>query len=348
MKIPGEELIITMWKSLVDQGVGGILRPWHERRVEGQRLQIRRAEMLLIAQTELDIKKMASGEAIYCSDGTVRLLGKDVGEVDGAFERIEPTVGDTNLADLAISAGKAEAVKREINVAKAIMHAETELSSGVDEPVDENIDGDWIFAWREYAGRISSEELQALWGKVLAGEVKKPGTFSMRTLEFLKCLTKGEAEVIEKIARFVVGNAIAKELADFYKTKDVIFKDFLLVQNLGLIAGVESLGLQMQYSSRVSDRYVNYLFAGTKVVIIEDPDAAKMINIPAYSVTPLGLEVFRLSGVGVDAEYVEELAKLVVKQAATVKIADFVSTGKNEGNYFNERLVKSSSNDASA
>ncbi|WP_137822561.1 DUF2806 domain-containing protein [Pseudomonas sp. D(2018)] len=348
MKMLGEDLIIKMWESLVDKGIGGILRPWHEQRLDKQRLQTRRAEMLLIAQTELDVKKIASGEAVYCSDGSVKLLADNRGRVGDAFEKIEPDVGDISVVDLAVSAAKSESVKREINVAKAIMYAETELSSGAEDSVDEDIDGDWIFAWREYAGRVSSEELQALWGKVLAGEVKKPGTYSMRTLEFLKCLSRGEAEVIERVARFVITNAIAKNLEDFYKSKGVVFKDFLLLQNLGLIAGVESLGLQMQYSSRVSDRYVNYMFAGAKIIIIEDSDASKMISIPAYSVTPLGLEVFRLSGVSADLDYVEEVARLISQQVSTVKIADFVPTGKEEGNYFNERLVKPLSGDPAA
>lgn len=347
MKMLGEELVVKMWESLVDKGVGGILQPWHMKRLEKQRLQIRREEMLLIAQTEVDVKKIASGEAVYCADGSVKLLGVGQGEGFGTHDKIEPVVGDLSLVDLAVSAGKAETVKREVNVAKAIMHAEAELSTGADETVAEKIDGDWLFAWREYAGRVSSEELQALWGKILAGEVRKPGTFSMRTLEFLKCLVKGEAETIEGIARFVVSDFIVKKLDEFYKGKGIVFSHFLLMQNLGLIAGVESVGLQVKLGSRVEGRYVNYLFVGSKVVIIEDPEPSKIMTVPAYSVTPLGKEVFRLSGVSVDSDYLEEVAKIFVPQAATVKIADFVPIGEGQGQCFNERLVSLSPNDTS-
>ena len=47
---------------------------------------------------------------------------------------------------------------------------------------------------------MSSEELQTLWGRVLAGEIKSPGTFSLRTLEFLKNTSHEEALKIAKLA----------------------------------------------------------------------------------------------------------------------------------------------------
>ena len=36
---------------------------------------------------------------------------------------------------------------------------------------------------------MSSEELQTLWGRTLAGEIKSPGSYSLRTLDFLKNLS---------------------------------------------------------------------------------------------------------------------------------------------------------------
>ena len=41
-----------------------------------------------------------------------------------------------------------------------------------DEQVDTKIEFDWIMRFFDAVGNISNEELQRLWGKVLAGEMK--------------------------------------------------------------------------------------------------------------------------------------------------------------------------------
>ncbi|MFZ4702978.1 MAG: DUF2806 domain-containing protein [Candidatus Methylumidiphilus sp.] len=43
---------------------------------------------------------------------------------------------------------------------------------------------------------------------MLAGEVKSPGNYSIRTLEFLRGLSKEEAEIISKMAGYVIQDRI--------------------------------------------------------------------------------------------------------------------------------------------
>ena len=51
-----------------------------------------------------------------------------------------------------------------------------------EEPVEE----DWTTRFFNIVEDISDEEMQRLWGKILAGEVKQPKSYSLRTLELLK------------------------------------------------------------------------------------------------------------------------------------------------------------------
>ncbi|MCY4287944.1 MAG: DUF2806 domain-containing protein [Aestuariivita sp.] len=60
------------------------------------------------------------------------------------------------------------------------------LQDDPEEPPEKHVDDDWLIRWRMAAGQVSLEELQDLWGQVLAGEIKSPGTFLLRTWEFLK------------------------------------------------------------------------------------------------------------------------------------------------------------------
>ncbi|WP_419168785.1 DUF2806 domain-containing protein [Halobacteriovorax sp.] len=68
---------------------------------------------------------------------------------------------------------------------------------------DEEVDADWRKRFFKKAKDISHEEMQKVWGKVLAGEVEKPGSYSMRSLELLSNLTQYEAEIFRRISRYV-------------------------------------------------------------------------------------------------------------------------------------------------
>lgn len=69
---------------------------------------------------------------------------------------------------------------------------------------EKNLTIDWFVRFFEDAGNISDEQMQELWAKVLAGEIKQPGSFSLRTLEVLRNLSKEEAEILQEIASYAI------------------------------------------------------------------------------------------------------------------------------------------------
>ena len=60
---------------------------------------------------------------------------------------------------------------------------------------DSEVDEDWISRFSDIAQNISRTELKTLWAQILAGEIKEPGTFSLRTLELIKNITSEEAKI---------------------------------------------------------------------------------------------------------------------------------------------------------
>ena len=93
--------------------------------------------------------------------------------------------------------------KRQQNIEQVVTHAvkvispETEVSS-------EKVDPDWITRFFDIVQDISNEQMQALWGRVLAGEVKQPKSFSLRTLEALRNITSEEAQLFENMAPYTL------------------------------------------------------------------------------------------------------------------------------------------------
>lgn len=83
--------------------------------------------------------------------------------------------------------------KRQANIVAIIGLAAQEL--GDREVQDHEVDHDWTARFFNDAQDVSSEELQSLWAKVLAGEVERPGSTSTRTLSVLKDMSKRMAHV---------------------------------------------------------------------------------------------------------------------------------------------------------
>ncbi|TMX73099.1 TIGR03899 family protein [Vibrio rotiferianus] len=67
---------------------------------------------------------------------------------------------------------------------------------------DEPVDPDWLNHFIENAESVSSETMQKLWAKVFAKEVENPGKFSLKSLSFLKSITKYEANAFATLCQY--------------------------------------------------------------------------------------------------------------------------------------------------
>lgn len=339
MDYPGEKLLLKMWETLAEKGIGSLLAPWHEKRMAEARAETRRKEMLILAQAEIEVDLIKSGKSSFQLKPEVRLLNAPSENID-AQGRIEPTIDLTGLATAVSNNDFFESVRKEANVAKSILIAEDILGQDQQEPSETPIDDDWIYSWRDYAGRVSSEELQDLWGRILAGEVKQPGTYSMRTLEFLKGLSKSEAELISKAARFVIDGRIYREKEKFLEGEGIYFSSLLYLQDIGILSGVEALGLTTTYKTQDQNKYFKGLIASNKIILIEHEDKNKTVEANVYLLTRVGAEILRLASFGVHADYLDSVAKDYAKKGFNVKTADFVQQTENSGRYFNAKEVK--------
>ena len=70
---------------------------------------------------------------------------------------------------------------------------------GDKEVSDHEPDHDWTARFFNDIQDVSSEEMQLLWAKVLAGEVEKPGSTSIQTLSILKNLDQATARLFGKL-----------------------------------------------------------------------------------------------------------------------------------------------------
>ena len=96
-------------------------------------------------------------------------------------------------------------VREQINLENVIAIAADVLEYEPDENVsDDTVDEDWLTRVFGKARQVSNEDMQELWGRVLAGEVIQPGSFSLRTLDVLANLSQVEAQIFSKVPRFAL------------------------------------------------------------------------------------------------------------------------------------------------
>ena len=75
--------------------------------------------------------------------------------------------------------------------------------SGPDESGD-TIDDDWLNAFETEARQKSTEEVQAFFGKVLAGEIRKPGSYSTRAIKILGSLDQNIANHFARLCSMCI------------------------------------------------------------------------------------------------------------------------------------------------
>lgn len=338
MEFPGEKLVIKLWETLAEKGVGSLLSPWQAGREGRGRNEVRRHEILMLAQAETDAVDIRSGKKQLRPDGTL-LLTNAMDIPRAADERIEPTLALSTAVEYGTRAAAAAAARSEINATKAILFAEEQLATDAQVAPDRNVDEDWLFAWRDHAGKVSTEDLQRLWGSVLAGEVKAPGRYSIRTLEFLKTLSKVEAEMISKLASYVIDGCVARGQNKYLESNGLAFSWMLQMQELGVVSGVEALGLTTIYKSLVEDKFIRALVSHGKTLIVEHEDASKKLEFEIYMLTAIGKQLLGLGSFEPDIEYLRLIGKEFSKKGFSVKLADWREVSETEGQYFNAQEI---------
>jgi hypothetical protein len=330
MEAPGEKLLAKMWETLAEKGIGSLLKPWQIRR-EGKAIAQTQAEsILLIAQAERAAEKIKHGTFIPAIT-TLQLGNNDA-------EKLEPHFDTENLVRLTTQINLKDTIRTEVNTTKAILVAESILRDETREPTQENIDADWLYRWRDYAGGTSSDELQIIWGKLLAGEVKAPGAFSLRTMEFVKNLSPEEATNIEKVLQFSTNNFIYKDATnhDFSSNTIAAFgielRDLLELQNLGVVTGVEAFnGLSLSYEL-TSDADFTATFRSDNKCLAVSSSSYKKLVLKVFPLTSLGLQLLALCNPKANIEYLKAMGQSIKKMGLNVRLVTIELNDLDEDN----------------
>ncbi len=113
----------------------------------------------------------------------------------------------------------------------------------------ENVSPEWINRYINIAGEISTEQMQELWAKILAGEVIKPNSYSLKTLECLRNMSIIDAMLFERIADFVISDSYLFNDKALNSKYGISYDDILNLDDCGLINSSGLISLQKKSSN---------------------------------------------------------------------------------------------------
>lgn len=331
MELPGEKLVIKLWETVAEKGVGSLFKPWQMRREGRVSIQLKSEELIMIAQAERHADQIRKGQATV--DGSINILLS--ARSDATSQKNQDTAGlESEITKAAYETSVADTLRREINTTRALLRAEEALQDDTQEPPSTKVDDDWLFRWRDSASEVSSEELQYLWGKVLAGEIKAPGSFSLRTLEFIRNLSTQEAEAIAMFSEFVIAGVIYRDAKKSLEEKGATFDTLLYMQDIGVISGVEAIGMSMTWKSLDETSFKQVLTSNSMALIISGDDPSVSISLPIYKLTTIGQQVLRLGKFGTNIGYLRKVGEHLKSQELSVILAKYYDVGPGQIQWF--------------
>ena len=158
-------------------------------------------------------------------------------------------------------------------------------------------DFDWYMRFYEAVGNVSDEEMQRVWAKILAGEVNRPGSFSLETLDVLRNLCKHDAELFTKICKHCIQSSLQELFLpryNYYLEKcGITYSEILRLDEIGL---VNSSGFIVYDLNINNDNLAAFINQSLIMFIVAKNDNIKKCSINQYPFTRIGFEIATLIG----------------------------------------------------
>jgi hypothetical protein len=154
----------------------------------------------------------------------------------------------------------------------------------------EEPDEEWLNVFEQYAERASTERMQRLWGRVLAGEIRKPGRFSMRTLRFLSEFSQADALAFAELCENAFAGAAPSKLAK-PSGEDADIRKLLFMETAGLIEGASGLGLEL--TIKFNDGGLASLIEDRLALVMRGTPNTR-IKVSMIALTPMAQELVSL------------------------------------------------------
>ncbi len=207
--------------------------------------------------------------------------------------------------------------KKEQNIESVIGKAVLELGDKTTDST-EDVDEDWYTRFFNIVEDISDEQLQSLWARILAGEILKPKSYSLRVLEFLKNISKDELDLILEITPFITEKLIFHQ-DNLLEKYDISYDLILRLDELGI---VNSSGF-IEHTMKLEPKTNGTFFQTNNLICFIENKTDNKINIetPIFSVNEIGIKLYELSNKMPNLDFLKEVLTSISKEYRGIRIS---------------------------
>lgn len=217
----------------------------------------------------------------------------------------------------------AEEINKQKNMEDVVQRAD-EILQAESAPTasGEESDQGWVEECLDGAGKAYHEDLKNYWARLLAGEIKHPGFYSLRAIDFMKKLSKKDAERIRRICQYVMYDNKGDAVIFRYDVEDVSYSDLSFLMELRLLDS--SIFVVQQYKYETGEGHA-FFFKNNVGFLVEVKKSE--YNLPIYSFTELGKEILTIiDDTEANLDYLKNFATEITKNKNDIEVVcgDFI------------------------
>ena len=224
----------------------------------------------------------------------------------------------------------AREIEGQVNIEQIVEQAALALPSTVSaDPVNES----WRRKFFQEAENVCEFDMQVLWGKVLAGEIERPGAYSLRTLETLRQLSKGEAELFRRVCGMAMADGwvvlpdpdINTALVPF----NLDFDSILGLEEAGLLVSHQALARKYDVGERLNSATPSAVHTNNGILIGLFVDEPMKADVPCIIFSQAGRELQKLIEKTPNEPYLAAMGAALRRHWKSVRRGSFIP--QNEG-----------------
>ncbi|WP_269224990.1 DUF2806 domain-containing protein [Flavobacterium eburneipallidum] len=328
----GKVLPIDKLIDIVSNSVGKISKPFFDRKdvdtkaYEIEKLAEARAKEMKIMATAVKENFQITGGIEYKDEKIAISSPKEL-----LFETQQTNLLTPSLENRTQDRVSFQEAKKQLNIENVTAFAAEELRN--EEAVtDESLDEDWTTRFFKIAEEVSNEEMQALWGKILAGEIKQPKTYSLRTLELIRNLSKKEADIFMKVANYAINsngkNYLFKGNDDNVMNEkfNISYTDIALLTEVGLLQTGDYVKHQLLQQTTERQK----IFVAGNIILLANIKAnTPTIKMPVNVFSNSGNELLKLINTTPPIDYLTYFANSIKNENVDIKYA-YILANEND------------------
>jgi uncharacterized protein DUF2806 len=155
-------------------------------------------------------------------------------------------------------------------------------------------DDDWLNMYARHAQEASSDRLQDIWARILAGQLRKPLSFSLQTLRFVSELDEHIAGLFEKWSTHVIN----RESIAFPPREGEEFIELVELEDFGLVTGVAgnfTKSLTEKPDAEPNLPFLDLPFQLKRNVIMVRMARPVSVTFPNVLLTRIGREIYSIT-----------------------------------------------------